>query len=133
VTLPIENNIYSKYTTAAKQCTYNEWEKLVDICSNALKGVRVEITKICQDLDTCNARQLCSKIDYKCDYFDFPIIYYRTFVNRRLLLACKITESRLPETVILSLKNQIQKCMVIIANCKQRFSSVHIGSMSVVR
>lgn len=72
--------------------------------------------KICHDLDTCNARQLCSKIDYKCDYFDFPIISYRTFVNRRLLLACKITESRLPETVILSLKNQIQKCMVIIAN-----------------
>lgn len=44
MTLPIENNICSKYTTVAKQCTYNEWEKLVDICSNALKGVRVEIT-----------------------------------------------------------------------------------------
>lgn len=71
--------------------------------------------QICQGLDTVSTRQSCSKIYYKCDYFDFPIISYRTFVNRGLL-TCKITESRLPKTAIWSLKKQIQKCMVIIVN-----------------
>lgn len=94
-----ENNKRSQLSTSVHEPLTNSLEIQIQDYWNDIQ--------ICQGLDTCNARQPCSNIYYKCDYFDFPIISYRTFVNRGLLLTCKITESRLPETVIVSLKNQI--------------------------